>query len=230
METGFDLSPVINLLIALSPADKPPSPQTHLQRVTQHHNPPSLGDFTHLWNFLGHEPQTRSATPTSVLGLPPPPPSPLPLSSKLSVPGPEPPPSGTSSLSSTPLSEPPSPGGLSWTAKTQQNTTQKERKKVMFQTKPFSITPKNNQQRQSPQKLQEIREIKITIDGEETIATWQEHPVIQSNVPLATRKVNLVKKLIQVFPNDAATLTRQLSPPTLLGIHVFIDFSNVCSM
>ena len=216
MDSRLTLSPVINLFFALTPADKPGSPPHVLERVPFQKERPSLGDFTRLWNFLGHEPPTRTVTPASPLGLPPP----TIFSAKFPPPKSETPdsiPDTGGTTSCTPLSTP-SPPTLPREAL---QTPRKEKKKAKFPgVQPTtSAFPQNSFAKQQKQPSK----IKVTIDGQEVV--WEQRPVIEASLPIMSRRAALLNKLRMEFPRDFDPL-RQCQKP----VHVFIDNSNVCGL
>lgn len=214
MDSGLTLSPVINLFFALTPADKPGSPPHVLERVPFQKDRPSLGDFTRLWNFLGHEPPTRTVTPASPRGLPPP----SAFSVKFPPPKSETPdsiPDTGGTTSSTPLSAPSPPILLS---EEELQTPRKEKKKARFS----GVRPTTSSLPQSSSPKQPSR-IKVMIDGREVV--WQQRPVIEASLPIILRRVTLLNKLRKEFPHNFNPL-RQCQKP----VHVFIDNSNVCRL
>jgi len=210
MDSGLALSPVINLFFALTPANKPGSPPHVLERVPFQKERPSLGDFTRLWNFLGHEPPTRTVTPSSPLGLPPlaafsakfPPPK-SESSGSISDTG------GTTS--NTPLPAPILPPG--------ETPRKKKKKKARFsEVQPnTSALPQSSPATQQKQPLK----VRVTIEGQEVV--WEQRPIIEASLPIVSRRVTLLNKLRKEFPHDFNPL-RQCDKP----VHVFIDNSNVC--
>jgi len=215
MDSGLTLSPVINLFFALTPADKPGSPPHVLERVPFQKERPSLGDFTRLWNFLGHEPPTRTVTPASPRGLPPP----VAFSAKFPPPKSETPdsiPDTSGTTSCTPLSAPSPPILLPVEAL---KPPRKEKKKAKFSgVQPtVSALPQSSFAKQQKQPSK----IKVMIDGQEVV--WEQRPVIEASLPIMSRRAALLSKLRKEFPHDFDPLRRCQKP-----VHVFIDNSNVC--
>ncbi|KAF8461131.1 hypothetical protein BDZ91DRAFT_388458 [Kalaharituber pfeilii] len=235
MEPSLDLSPVISLLQALSPVDKSPDPPMDLQRVPQLRNPPRLGDFTSLWNFLGHEPITGSVTPASVFGLPSRSLS-ASCSPSLDLSGSEP--DDHDSNSGTPLSEVLSPTPPpTFVVETLSQTPRRSRKRVLYSKGKFSQLPplyytptkslsseKQPLNHQSPQ-FQFSKEVEVTIAGE--TVSWEDRPTIEANIPLAVRRINLINKLMLAFPQDKDALMNSRNTNNSSKIHVFIDNSNI---
>lgn len=222
MDSGLTLTPVINLFFALTPANKPASPPNVLERLPFQKNTPTLGDFTRLWNFLGHEPPTRTVTPVTTLAILP--------ASFLSTfpPAKSGTPDGFSDDNSPGFGSPLSPSPVSsssYTADDSLQTPRKDPKKVTFfgvkaAGSPLPQSTPGKKQRQSPRKNQEIKEIKVILDGQQVV--WEERPAIEALLPIRTRRIHLMQKLKQQFPHDFS-----LTTATKSEVHVFIDNSNV---
>lgn len=208
MRTGFDLSPVIDLLDALSPTPTNPflpNPTT----VAAGGVVRSLGDFPALWQFL-EDCRTGgdSAPPQKELT---PPPSPLlhperrrKRKKKTNVTF------GGSVIN---------PGSSSATDTNDHTDTTEEipRLAVPRFLVPASVAPPPSH-------------------GLAALAVEApRRPVISSRLPASERKAQLMQMIISLFPADAHTLLNlNLKIPQNINlpntnIHVFIDNSNVCA-
>lgn len=226
----LDLSPVIHLLNALSAGDREPTPQTQLQKISLSRSRPTLGDFTPLWNYIGHEPITRTVTPINPLRLPAPPLPPPPDSPAL-----EP----VTAVKKTPKSKIPK-------LTTKKST---ERVTAAFYVQQFPPTTNTLRTTVSDPNLKQSRlvsalpgkknknvaVIKTPVKAPVQPVNWNERVTITPNEPFHVRKTNLIKKLLVNFPADANTIVPSLSAAkdfmkrelSQNGVHIFIDNSNI---
>jgi hypothetical protein len=243
--TGFDLSPVIDLLDSLSAGPKNPfvlDPKAVASGATG--DVRSLGDFSALWSFLNdcHNDSTP-LPPLDSIFTPPPSPPPPPVDS---------PEKGTSrrrkrrrspNVTVTLNGMPIAPEQSSATDSTENHTDTTEeiprkppRTRIRV-TSTFvnSADPAEKTSRSTPR-------IRLTpariLPGDDGLApvvqsnSLPERPVIRtSGLPVSERKVQLIQMIMRLFPSDRVTLLtldipRPLAPqPT--DIHIFIDNSNV---
>lgn len=207
MRTGFDLSPVIDLLDALSPTPANPFLPDPTAVVTVG-VVRSLGDFPALWQFLedcragGSAPQ-RSKELT-------PPPSPLPPLEKRRK--------RKKNTNVTFHDSVVNPGLSSATDTADHTDTTEEIPRAAFPRFliPASVVP-------PPSHGLAARAVEAP-----------KCPVIRSRLSASERKAQLMQMIISLFPADAHTLLNlNLKIPQTVNlpntnIHVFIDNSNVC--
>lgn len=206
MRTGFDLSPVIDLLDALSPTPSNPFlPDPNV--VAAAGAVKSLGDFSALWQFL-EDCRTDDSAPRGKELTPPP--SPLP-----------PPEKRKKRKKTTNVSFDDSiinPGLSSATDFTDYTDTTEEIPRVAVPRFliPASVVPP-----------QSHGLVAVAVKGS------PQRPVIRPQLSASERKAQLIQMIISLFPADAHTLLHlNLKVPQSINllntnIHVFIDNSNV---
>lgn len=245
--TGFDLSPVIDLLDTLSAGPKHPfllDPVAVVSAATS--DVRSLGDFSALWSFLNcHNDSTPLPSLDSILTPPPSPPPPPVYSRDLK---------GTSRRRKRRRSrpndtvtlngQPIAPELSSATDSTENHTDTTEeipRKPPRTRVRVTSTfgnsvnDPAEKTSRATPRIRLTPASILPGPDGLAPVVVRSnspQRPVIRTpGLPVSERKAQLIQMLMRLFPSDRAALLtlnvpRPLTPqPT--DIHVFIDNSNV---
>lgn len=242
--TGFNLSPVIDLLDTLSAGPKNPfvlDPKAVASGASG--DVRSLGDFSALWSFLNdcHNDSTPLPSLDSIL-TPPPSPPPPPVDS---------PEKGTSrrrkrrrspnvtvTLNGTPIAPEQSPATDSTenhTDTTEEIPRKPPRTRIrVTSTFANSANPAEKTSRSTPRIRLTPASILPRDDGLAPVVQSNplQRPVIRtSGLPVSERKAQLIQMIMRLFPSDRVTLLtldipRPLAPqPT--DIHVFIDNSNI---
>ena len=218
MSSSFDLSPVIGLHRVLPPTPSSttdssgdnsagyfkPVDLSNLSSIQAR----QLGDFSALWDFLqttpargGVSPPTSSTNPH----LPPP-------------------------LYSTPTATPPAEREES-SALRNQNSPKKPRRVVTFAANVGRVDGKTTNGSKSTATTTTTTDDHQVCNGVKAFVKHVSRPLIESKTTPEARKVNIIQKLMGMFPESKTTLLR---PPTRTaaglspdGVHVFVDNSNV---
>jgi hypothetical protein len=212
---GFDISAVIGLQRVLPSRPSSTTTTTTTTTTTADSDaitrpphdprvPRRLGDFSRLWEFLSTVNSEESGASAST-----PPTSPEPANDKTTV--------CTSPEVSALRSE---------------GSPKKPRRNVTFS--PTVEVGRDNDNDNNNATTTTTTTTALNDNGDsEGVKAFVKHvsrPVIKSSVSAEDRKINIITKLLGMFPEARASLLSPASAGTLSpeGIHVFIDNSNVC--